>query len=311
MGTEENLRYVPRLRRLFTRAAVGGFGLAVAFTLTAALNPWSTTNAGAATTTQAFYLDLGASVSVGVQPTPAVPRGQPTDHGYANDLVAMKAANGVTLKLTQLGCPRESLSTFINGGDRCYTGSDTQLSDALAFLRAHYNQTGLVTIDLGFNTLRPCLAGLSVDATCVSQNIATLQQQLTQIVTTLKVAAGPNVTFIGVGHYDPFYASALSGANDQTFAANSAPVMRTFNHALRRVYTSFAIPFANVAEAFSDHANAVIQLTNGVTVSGNASATCTLTWMCAPPPFGPNIHPTDAGYHVIASTIAALIPSSL
>jgi lysophospholipase L1-like esterase len=33
--------------------------------------------------------------------------------------------------------------------------------------------------------------------------------------------------------------------------------------------------------------------------------------MCAPAPFGPNIHPTDAGYQVIAKAIAALIPSSL
>jgi lysophospholipase L1-like esterase len=275
------------------------------------MTPWSTSIAGAASATQAFYLDLGASVSVGVQPTLTDPKGRPTIHGYANDLVAMAAANGVTLALTQLGCPRESLRTFINGGDRCYTGYDTQLSDALAFLRAHYNQTGLVTIDLGFNTIQPCFDGHTFDATCLSQKFATLQQQLSQIVASLKAAAGPNVTFIGVGHYDPFYANALSGANGQAFAAASATVMHTFNDVLGSVYTTFTVPFAKVAEAFSDHGHAVVQMANGVSVSGNVAASCTLTWMCAPAPFGPNIHPTDAGYQVIANTIAALIPSSL
>lgn len=302
---------MPRLRRFFTRGAIGGFGVAIILAMTAAMSPWSATNAEAATTTSAFYLDLGASVSVGVQPTTAVPKGQPTDHGYANDLVAMEAAQGVTRQLTQLGCPGESLNTFINGGDHCYTGSDTQFSDALVFLKAHYYQAGLVTIDLGWNTLRPCFVGSSVDATCVSQSIATVQQQLTHVIGTLKAAAGPNVTFIGVGHYDPFYAKVLSGATGRAFAAHSTPGIRTFNDTLRSVYTSFAIPFANVAKAFHEYVGATTQLANGVAVSGNAAVACTLTWMCAPPPFGPNSHPTDAGYQVIANTIAALIPSTL
>ena len=294
-----------RLRHVFAKVSIGGFGVAIVFAMTAAMSPWSVTNAQAATATSAFYLDLGASVSVGVQPTTSVPKGQRTDHGYANDLVAMEAAQGLTLQLTQLGCPGESLNSFINGGDHCYTGSDTQFSDALAFLRAHYNQAGLVTIDLGWNTLRPCFVGSRVDATCASQNIATAQQQLTQIVGTLKAAAGPTVTFIGVGHYDPFYAKAINGATGQVFAAHSVPVIRTFNDTLRSVYASFAVPFANVAKAFHNYAGATTHLASGVTVSGNAAAACALTWMCAPPPFGPNIHPT------VANTIAALIPSTL
>jgi lysophospholipase L1-like esterase len=237
-----------------------------------------------------------------------MPSSQPTDHGYANDLVAMEAARGVSMDLAELGCPGETLGTFINGGDRCYSGGDTQFSDALAYLRAHYGEAGLVTIDLGFNDLRPCLGGLSVDATCISQSIATLKAQLTGIVGTLKAAAGPDVTFIGVGHYDPFYASVIRGAKGTAFAARSAQVMRTLNDALRSVYDSYSIPFANVAEAFHDHAKAVMRLSSDRTVSGNAAASCALTWMCAPAPYGPNIHPTDAGYQVIADTIGALMP---
>jgi hypothetical protein len=37
----------------------------------------------------------------------------------------------------------------------------------------------------------------------------------------------------------------------------------------------------------------------------NVARICQWTWMCAPPPVGPNIHANDAGYHVIADTFAA------
>ena len=37
-----------------------------------------------------FYLALGGSGSVGVQPTAAAPHGRPTDAGYANDLLVME-----------------------------------------------------------------------------------------------------------------------------------------------------------------------------------------------------------------------------
>lgn len=52
-----------------------------------------------------YYLDIGASVSVGVQPTPRDPRGQPTNRGYANRLLTIEAAKGVTMRLTEIGCP--------------------------------------------------------------------------------------------------------------------------------------------------------------------------------------------------------------
>jgi hypothetical protein len=39
---------------------------------------------------------------------------------------------------------------------------------------------------------------------------------------------------------------------------------------------------------------------------------CTLTWICGTPPSptGPDIHPRDPGYSVIANTFAAVIPPS-
>jgi lysophospholipase L1-like esterase len=319
-------------RALVALAVTGAFAFALATNLTAATvagaatastttattptsstptssitSPTSTTS----TTSTVFYLDLGASMSVGVQPTPTVPNGQPTDHGYANALVALEAAKGVTLELTQLGCPGESLMTMINGGDRCYPLPDTQLADAVAFLQAHLHEDGLVTIDLGFNTLHPCFKQLTIDRACVGAKLDLIQQQLVQILTTLKSAAGPNVTFVGVGHYNPFLADYLLGQKGRTFAADTNRAMRSFNRVLRDTYHSFAMPIAPVARAFSGDDSRIVEMPDVGLVPANVAQSCALTWMCQPSPFGPNLHPNDAGSRAIADAIATVLPATL
>ncbi len=312
------------------RRALGALGAAGALTFALTTSLAAATAAGAATTSTAtiaastapsitttsststaFYLDLGASVSVGVQPTSTDPYGQRTDHGYANALVAFEATQGVALQLTQLGCPGESLMTMINGGDRCHPLPDTQLADAVAFLQAHLHEDGLVTIDLGFNTLRPCFRQLSVDLACVNTKLDLIQQQLAQILTTLRAAAGPNVTFVGVGHYNPFLADYLLGPKGRTFAADTNRAMRSFNRVLRDTYHSFAMPIAAVARAFAGDDVRLVQMPDVGPVPANVARSCALTWMCEPTPFGPNLHPNDAGAEAIADAIAAVLPATL
>src|SRR5580700_4050065 len=79
-----------------------------------------------------FYLDLGASVSLGVQPTGEVPREAATAEGYANDLVAEQAALGDLLRLVQLGCPGDTATALVAGDHRCYHPPDSQLAQAVA-----------------------------------------------------------------------------------------------------------------------------------------------------------------------------------
>src|ERR1019366_8127172 len=99
-----------KLRRGRARRAVLALGvvaMALALAGVAGSSP-----AGAATPT--FFLVLGASDSLGVQPSLLTPHGQPTDHGYANDVVASEALHGISLALTQYGCPGETTNTMIN-----------------------------------------------------------------------------------------------------------------------------------------------------------------------------------------------------
>ena len=255
-----------------------------------------------------FYLDIGASVSVGVQPTPRDPRGQPTNRGYANRLVTLEGARGVTLRLTQLGCPGESIAAMIHGPDPCYVFPDTQLSDALVFLRAHHNAVTLVTVDLGFNTLDVCFHNLDIDLKCVVPKLALLRKQLGQVMRSLTSAAGPHVAFIGLGHYNPYLTKSTSEGAAETFAGNSIVALRLMNQSLSQVYGSFKISLADVSKAFHEEDTSVVRISKRENSTVNVQYECKLTWMCAPTPFGPNIHPNDAGYMAIAKAIAAVWP---
>ncbi len=265
--------------------------------------------AGATPTKVVLYLDLGASVSVGVQPTPRAPSGQPTNRGYSNRLVTIEARRGVNMRLTELGCPGESIASMLRGPDPCYTAPDTQLSDAVVFLRAHRSSTILVSVDLGFNTLNTCFHHLDIDPTCVTPQLRVLRTQLTEVLRALVGAAGPHVTFVGLGHYNPYLTKSTREGAAEVFAGNSVSAMRQMNVVLHQVYGSFSILVADVATAFHEQDIHVVRYSQHESVPANVHFECLYTWMCAPKPFGPNIHPTDAGYQAIANAIAKVLPS--
>ncbi len=64
-------------------------------------------------TFSSYYLDIGASQSLGFQPT-GVPHhnGLPTNTGYSNDLIRREALKGVALNLEQIGCPGDTVESL-------------------------------------------------------------------------------------------------------------------------------------------------------------------------------------------------------
>jgi lysophospholipase L1-like esterase len=259
-------------------------------------------------TSSVFYLAIGASESIGVQPTAQVPHGERTDDGYTDDLVADEALQGVTLDLHEIGCAGETTATAISGADTCYTPADTQLNEAVAFLESHQDDRGLVTIDLGFNDVRTCLAALSTFSSCLNQKTAEVQTQLASILMSLKSVAGPNVVFVGLNHDDPYLAEARNGGDGPRLAHDSFIMVDRLNATLREVYASFDIPVADVAAAFALGNHSSAKLIKASTLSQGSAVACELTWMCAPAPYGPNVHPDDAGYLAIAEAIEAVLP---
>ena len=84
-----------------------------------------------------YYLALGDSLSVGIQPD-ASGTNAPTNQGYPDQLASMLDRRGQDLRLVKLGCSGETTVTFIDGGICSYPGSGgTQLEAATQFLRHH------------------------------------------------------------------------------------------------------------------------------------------------------------------------------
>ncbi len=256
--------------------------------------------------TNGFYLALGASESLGWQPTLVAPNGQRTDQGYANDLVAFEAARGVHLDLTQLGCPGENTATMISGADRCYRSTGSQLASAVAFLEAHRGEPGIVTLDMGFNNVMSCMRAGVVDATCVSAHLVVVHTELSYIVTTLRAAAGPGVTFVGLSHYDPFAAATVAHVGGFGYAHHSDGAIYQLNEVADEVFAQNGLRVANVASVF--HVTSATGRHARATTS-RVDSVCDLTWMCQPAPLGPNLHPNAAGYAAIAGAIEAVLPA--
>lgn len=289
--------------RALVVTAVVGLALVGASTLVAAVP------SGAVGEVHGFYLALGGSESLGLQPTADSPHGQPTSEGYANDLVAYEAARSVTLDLTQLGCPGETTDTMISGDDHCYDGSGSQLQSAVAFLLAHRGEPGVVTIDLGFNNVLRCLRHRAVGNNCITSHLAQADGELADIVQTLQEAAGPQVTFVGLDHYDPFVVDETKGESAADFAEQSEEVIAQLNATINAVYTYAGVPVAKVSDAFQMDDHDLVIAPDGSSEPVNVVRVCEWTWMCASPPEGHNFHPNAEGYDAIASAIEAVLPA--
>jgi lysophospholipase L1-like esterase len=217
----------------------------------------------------------------------------------------------VALTLDQVGCPGDTVESILDttASDACYQAPQTQLTKAVAYL---HGQTGpgLVTIDLGFNDVRTCLEAVPVDETCLAAGIAAIQLDLPKILSQLKAAAGPDVHFVGVEYSDPYLGFYLDGASGPAQATATLEGMNQVDALLGQIYAAANIEVANVPSLFQMDNNTTTTLDNVGTIPVNVEEACTLTWFCYPQPFGPDDHPNEAGYSLIAQAIESVLPAS-
>ena len=135
-----------------------------------------------------YYLALGDSLAVGVQPDVAGTSVE-TRSGYADQLYGTLRRSQPGLRLVKLGCPGETTATMMNGGICAYRGG-SQLAAAVSFLHAHRARVSLVTIDIGANDADGCVTRLSFGnfASCLSKSIPQVTTNLTKILTRLRQA---------------------------------------------------------------------------------------------------------------------------
>jgi lysophospholipase L1-like esterase len=300
---------VPRTRWLIVAAVV----------LVAAGIVFGRVNSSASTTTTTlaadapFYLVIGGSSSLGLQPD-GVPHdnAELTENGYANDVVKLEQDQlHQNLALDQIGClgTRVEYLTIHPQSNACYKLPTTQLTTAVAFLQAHESDAGIVSIDLGFNDVRYCLWEHPVNAKCVPAALAGVAAGFPTVLKDLKAAAGPQVTFVGLLFYDPFLSFYLNGPTGPAVATASLVDIERLNALLSADYKAAGIAYANGYSAFDTGNTARIPLDNVGVIPANVQAVCTYTWMCVGAPFGPDDHPNDAGYMLLARAIVAVLPA--
>ena len=262
-----------------------------------------------------YYVALGDSLSVGVQPDSSGTN-QETDQGYVDDIYASLLQQFPNLQLMKLGCPGETTASMINGGVCTDYQSGNQLDDATNFLVENQSQILLVTIDIGANDL---LDSGCIDITdpaqqqaCFQQAFLATGQNLGIITNDLFAAADGQYPTIGMNYYNTFLAAWLTGPQGQAIAQATAVLQATFNtQVLGGVYGLAGFPVADVATTFqsNDFTDLVpfpLPPPNDM-VPINVALICQNTYMCAPPPVGPNIHANQAGYQLIANTFLDII----
>jgi lysophospholipase L1-like esterase len=177
------------------------------------------------------------------------------------------------------------------------------LAEAVEFLHAHRDQVPLVTIDIGFNDIAPCIYNVTtIDPACVAQGIAQMKQYLPTILSELKAAVDRASAVIGLTHYDPLLGDYLhSGA--EALASESVGAINQLNSALMSLYAEYHIPVANVAAAFDTTDTTNVSDGFRGLVPKSVADICEYTFVCDGPVNGNYAHPTDGGYQLIASTI--------
>jgi lysophospholipase L1-like esterase len=228
---------------------------------------------------KSFYLALGDSLAYGYQPDLNY------NQGYADDFFSNLKSHGVK-NYVNMSCPGESSSTFMNGG--CpyafmhkYFYLGTQLSAAVSFLHNHTGQVSPVTLDIGANDV---MGDVSASKCTLNSKFATdlahLDTNLTgtilpQLKAALTVKGKVTGDLILMNYYDPY----------QNICPNSVSIIETFNQHLANDINGFGT-IVNVFKAF------------GGAGTPNSNV-CKYTWMCS---VFTNIHATNKGYSVIAST---------
>lgn len=229
---------------------------------------------------KSHYLALGDSLGFGFQPN------LDFDDGYANDFFTNLKTHGATTS-ANLSCPGETSVTFLNG--TCpfpllrkflYVGS--QMNAAVNYLNSYKGQVSPVTLDIGANDISSDL-NTSTCATNLSKfstDLATLDANLTKIILPkLKAAMTVNGQMTGdiimMNYYDP----------SQNICPNSVAGAEELNQHLANDVAGFG----TIVDVFSAFGGAKTPNPN----------ICNFTWMCS---IFKNIHATDQGYSVIAST---------
>jgi lysophospholipase L1-like esterase len=263
-----------------------------------------------------YYLALGDSLSVGIQPDSSGAIKE-TTQGYVNDLYAIEKKSVPKLKLVQMGCPGDTTASLLTGKGNaaaakqfhCDRSGGSQLKAAEKFLKAHHKrgEVVLITLDIGANDVDLCTDPGEDLYPCLTAGVGTIKANTPKILTGLRKAAAPGTAMVAMNLYDPFLAAYLDPYSTlYSLAEPSVDLAEEVNGAISAADTAGKFKTADVFDAFKTTVTTPEPF-DGLQVPTNVLEICALTWECAPAPVGPNIHANKTGYQVIAGAFSDVI----
>jgi lysophospholipase L1-like esterase len=243
-----------------------------------------------------YYLALGDSLAFGFQ------RGKfqqeiasssydpaSFNTGYVDDFAAMLRGIRPHSQVVNFSCAGETTATLIGGNCPFHNASrplalhndypitSTQLAAAVDFLSSHRGRVGPITIDIGGNDVQNLfLATCNKDIACTQARLpgvlAQVRTNLDEILDTLNDASSSSEIILLTAD-NPFVV---------VVGEPSSQVVQALNATLTGVA----------------HAHGV-RVADGYTALSTPAEICALTFMCTQG----DIHPTDAGYAVLADAV--------
>lgn len=236
-----------------------------------------------------YYMALGNSLSFGYQPN------LDFSSGFADDVFHDLNQVGVT-EVINYACAGETTTTMIQGGcvgryahKGSYTGS--QLLAATAFLTnpRYRGRVSPVTLEIGANDVLPDydLATCSASAN-VENDIATMDDNLTRVILPdlINALKTPRGAITGDLHLLNFYNPYAK------ICPSSSVFVHELNDHLLADAHKYRVAVVDVYSWFGGD-------------TGMAQNICTYTWICDPSFH--DIHPTNAGYLLIAQAVQSAL----
>lgn len=229
-----------------------------------------------------WYLALGDSLAAGVQLAP-VPD---LTGGFAGQVLEAEQARDPKTRLRNLACHAGETSTSMLRGGPCAYDEGSQFQQALVFLKAHEDDTTLVTLSIGANDVTPCLREPTPQqiGACVQQRLTLLAANLHAMLSQIRSAA-PNARVVVGNFYNPFIIDPALGDLSVLF-------QQALNEqVIRPVATLNGAAVADVAEAFHSYDAKAVAV----------AYICQHTYMCS----HRNIHPRPSGYDLVSGAFIA------
>jgi lysophospholipase L1-like esterase len=254
-----------------------------------------------------YYVSLGDSYSVGLQP------GLGSTPGYT-----VYVAARTHLKQVNFGCNDATATSILDSvgcasvlphtiGGVTYP-TTTQIAAADAFITAHQGHIGLITVSIGGNDVTGCAKQSNVIG-CVAGVLTSIRTNVTTLASDLRTAAGPKVPIIGLTYPDVILglyvypkqppAPALVNLAKESVVAFKVLI----NPAFAKAYASSSGAFVDVTAATGGYTSLsrTVKTKAYGTIPVAVASVCALTWFCAQG----NIHAKTPGYTLIGKLVVA------